>query len=71
MPSSTEPPLPAAFYENRMLTFKQTEEMLGVKKAKLFRLLNDKKDPLPSYKIGGSRKFKLDKLIWWIEKQEQ
>lgn len=71
MPPPTEAPLPAAFYENRMLTFKQTEEMLGVKKAKLFKLLKDKKNPLPSYKIGGSRKFKLDKLIWWIEKQEQ
>lgn len=54
-----------------MLNVKQVQEMLGVEKAKLYRLLGDKNDPIPSYKIGGSRKFKLDRVIWWIEKQEQ
>lgn len=63
--------LPAAFHESRMLSRKQVQEMLGIKKAAFFRLLKNKKDPFPRYKIGGRLKFKLDKVIWWIEKQEQ
>lgn len=65
------PPMPAAFYENRMLTTFQLREMLGVSRASMYRLLRNKKDPLPSYKIGGHRRFKLDKVIWWIEKHER
>lgn len=66
-----ETKMPDAFYESRLLSSRQTQEMLGVSKMTLWRLLQNKKDPIPSVKIGHKRKFKLDKLLWWIEKQEQ
>jgi excisionase family DNA binding protein len=63
--------LPAAYYDSRMLSTKQAQEMLGVGKVTLFKMIRNKADPLPSYKVGRLRKFKLDALLWWIEKHAQ
>lgn len=71
MEINTVPKMPAAFYESRLLSSRQAAEMLGVSKMTLWRFTQDKKDPIPSVKIGHNRKFKLDKLLWWIEKHEQ
>ncbi len=71
MTVSTETTLPEAFQQSRLLSCRQAQEMLGISKASLFRLLAIKNDPIPSVKIGRARKFKLDKLLWWIEKHEQ
>lgn len=62
--------LPAAFYDSRLLTVKQLEEMMGIKKSAIYNLLRNKTDPIPSVKIGKHRRFKLDKVLWWIEKHE-
>ncbi len=56
---------------NRLLTAPEVQEILGVGKSTLYSLLKSKKDPIPSIKIGNSRRYKLDKLLWWIEKHEQ
>lgn len=71
MTLSTETRLPDAFHDSRLLSCRQAQEMLGLSKSSLYRLLLSKKDPIPSVKIGRIRKFKLDKLLWWIEKHEQ
>lgn len=56
---------------NRLLSPSEVQEILGVGKTSLYSLIKSKKDPIPSIKIGKNRRFKLDKLLWWIEKHEQ
>ncbi len=71
METTTAVKPPDAFYDSRLLSTRQAQEMLGVGKVTLFRMLRNKKDPLPSCKIGRLRKFSLDKLLWWIEKHAE
>ncbi len=64
--------LPDAFYSSRLLSRKQIQEFLGIKsKKKFYALMNRKVDPLPTVKLGGSRKGQLDKIMWWVEKQAE
>lgn len=56
---------------NRLLSGREVQGILGIGKSALYAILRSKKDPIPSFKIGKSRRFKLDKLMWWIEKHEQ
>lgn len=59
--------MPTAFYESRLLSIKQIQEMMGISRQTLWRLVNSKRDPLPSVMIRGNRKFKLDQVNWWID----
>lgn len=54
-----------------LLSPPEVQKILKIKKTKFFALLYRKKDPIPHFKIGGSLRFSLDKLNWWIEKQER
>lgn len=56
---------------NRLLSAPEVQQILGVGKSTLYGLLRSKKDPIPSIKIGKNRRFKLDKLLWWIDKHEE
>lgn len=64
--------LPAYAETAKLLTCKQVMELLGVKKNTLFKftlhLTPDQR--LPSYKVGKSRKYKFDEVMWWIDKQK-
>lgn len=71
MTQTAEVKLPDAFYESRLLSCRQVQDMMGISKGTLFNLLRNKKDPFPSVKIGRNRKFKLDKVLWWIDKHEE
>lgn len=71
MPELADRKLPDAVHDNRLLSVSDVQEMLAIGKSTLYSLLRSKKDPIPSIKIGKNRRFKLDKLIWWIEKHEQ
>ncbi len=62
---------PTVVQEFRMLTPVQVQKMLGIGKTTLYALIKRRKDPIPSQKIHKSRRFRIDKLMWWIEKQEQ
>jgi len=62
--------MPAAYYESRLLTMKQLEEMVGYCRQTITKWAERKKDPLPRVKIGREYRFKLDKVNWWIEKHE-
>jgi excisionase family DNA binding protein len=68
--TNTVSKLPEAFYDNRLLSTAQTQEMLGVSRVTLFKMLHRKNDPLPSYRVGRLRKCKLDELVWWISKHQ-
>ena len=57
--------------QNRLLSPVDVQGILGISKRTLYTFLKSKKDPIPSIKIGNSRRFKLDKLMWWVEKHEQ
>lgn len=71
MPKLDVKEFPAMVVSNRLLTGPEAQEILGIGKSTLYSLLRSKKDPIPSIKIGKTRRFKLDKLLWWIEKHEQ
>lgn len=60
-----------AYVEYKLLSCAQVQGLLGISKTSLFNILRDKKDPIPSFKIGKNRKFKLDKVLWWIDKHEE
>lgn len=59
--------LPRAAGEVRLLSTKQVQEMLGVGKTTLYHLTFRTKNPLPSLTVGAARKYRLDKVLWWIE----
>lgn len=59
--------LPPQAAEVRLLSTKQVQEMLGVGKTTLHHLTFAKKNPLPSLLLGSARKYRIDKVLWWIE----
>ena len=65
---TTERPMPAAYYESRLLTMKQLEEMVGYCRQTIMKWTERKKDPLPHIKLTREYRFQLDKVNWWIEK---
>lgn len=71
MPATATPKMPDAFYDCRLLSRKQAQEFMGIEKAAFYRYMRRKKDPIPTVKLGRSRKVQLDKLLWWIEKQAE
>lgn len=71
MTLSTQTKIPDAFQDSRLLSRNQVCDMLGVSIVTLHKLINSRKDPIPTVKIGHMRRFKLDQVIWWIEKHQQ
>ena len=70
MPISTESK-PVENLHNRLMSFDEARAFLGIGKGTFYKLLANKKDPVPSIKIGKLYKFQMEKLLWWIEKQSQ
>ncbi len=52
-----------------MLTVKEVAEYLKVNERTVYRMASDKK--LPSFKVGGSWRFKLNDIEIWIEQQKK
>ncbi len=69
---TTEAPtkIPDALHQSRLLNCHQVQEMMNISRTTLQRLIHNKTDPLPSLKFLKTRRFQLDKVLWWIEKQE-
>jgi predicted DNA-binding transcriptional regulator AlpA len=63
--------LPDVFYQRRLLSSEEVENHMGISRTTLWRLMKRKKNPLPSFKIGRNTKFKLDKVLWWIDNNEE
>lgn len=59
---------PKAVNELRMLDANQIIKMFRISKTTLYALLKRRKDPIPSVKIGKSRRFPLERVLWWREK---
>ncbi len=55
----------------QMLTSKDVAALLQVSKATLVRMIFDKSNPMPSVKIGTSRRFNYDLVQDWIAKQQK
>lgn len=62
--------LPDRAREAVLLTCRQVSEMTGFKKTKLNELTMRKKNPIPSKKIDGARKYPLNAVLWWINNQK-
>jgi predicted DNA-binding transcriptional regulator AlpA len=63
--------LPETAYACRLLSPRQVQAMFGISKRKLYDMLASKGEKkIPSLKLGKARKFRLDKILWWLEKLE-
>jgi excisionase family DNA binding protein len=54
--------------ESEVFTFKEAKRYLKVSSSTLYRLLKSKN--IPASKVGRSWRFRREKLISWLEKQE-
>jgi len=54
---------------DQVLTVKEVAEYLKVNERTVYRMASDKK--LPSFKVGGSWRFKLNDIESWIERQKK
>lgn len=57
--------------QGRMLRIADVLEMWPVSRTFIWRMLNEKSDPLPSYRVGGKRLFKYDELMWYMDKHKE
>lgn len=69
--SPSRPPLPPEIANRQLLSMNQVSAIMGVHRHTIQRMMNRKENRLPSLKIGGHRRFRLDKLIKWIDKHEE
>ncbi len=59
--------LPRDMHEVRFLDVEQVRKVLKCSRGHLYSLISRKKNPLPSVKVGKSRRFPLDKMRWWMD----
>lgn len=62
--------LPKHVDEVQFLEVNQVCKFLKVSKSTLYGLISRTKNPVPSVKLGKSRRFPLDKLRWWMDNLE-
>jgi excisionase family DNA binding protein len=55
--------------EGKVLTLKEASELLKVSPTTIYRLTSGRK--IPSLKIGGQIRFRLDSLEAWLKRQER
>ncbi|MCM8787019.1 MAG: helix-turn-helix domain-containing protein [Candidatus Omnitrophica bacterium] len=55
--------------ETEILTFQEVRRFLKVSNSTLYRLAQSKK--IPALKIGRTWRFRKEKLISWLDKQEK
>jgi excisionase family DNA binding protein len=55
----------------KLLTVADVAAILGLSKVKVFALLKQRPDGLPSVKIGGARRVQPQKLQAWIEQHSE
>lgn len=54
--------------DSEVLTFEEAREFLKISDSTLYRLVQRRK--IPASKVGRSWRFRKEKLIAWLEKQE-
>lgn len=50
----------------RLMRSSEMMKILGCSRTKVYLLTMQKKNPLPSIKVGGSRRYPLDKVQSWL-----
>lgn len=55
--------------DTEVLTFEEAKEYLKVSSSTLYRLVQ--KREIPASKVGRSWRFRKEKLVGWLEKQER
>ncbi len=63
--------LPPEVQPHQLLSRGQLSRLLAISRTTAYRMINRQKDPIPSVKIGGQRRFRLDKLLKWLDTQEE
>ena len=63
-------PVPATDVR-KLLTVTDVADILGVSKVKVYALLKQRPNGLPSVKIGGARRVQPNKLQAWIEQHSE
>ncbi len=59
-------------YPGRLLSRAQVQKILGVGRTTFYRMLANRKDPIPRVKLPGtSAKYPEDKLFGWIDNHLQ
>ena len=73
MPKIIERPLAQDIAGRRLISAKETEQLLGVSKRKLyeFTFRSSGNDRLPSYKLGKSRMYRLDQVQYFIDNHQE
>ena len=54
--------------QSEVLTFKEAKNYLKISNSTLYRLVNSR--GIPASKVGRSWRFRKEKLIAWLERQE-
>lgn len=62
--------LPKAIEDERFLDAAQVSKVLKISRSTLYGLIFRTKNPIPTVKIGKSRRFPVDKLRWWMDNLE-
>lgn len=68
MTKETTIELPQHLIGARLLSSDEVCQILKIGKSTLYRYMKSKKDPLPSFVIGGTRRFRADQITWWVDK---
>lgn len=63
---------PQQTQECKMISIKEVQTILPLSRVTIWKLsaLKDENERLPSYKIGTKRLFKLNEVMWWVEKHK-
>ncbi len=67
MKTATKAPISNAIDNCRFLSVDEVVQLLKVSRTTLFGLVARKKDPIPSVRIGKSRRFPFDKVRSWMD----
>ncbi len=68
--SSAAKDLPPSLVPYQLLSKRQVCNLMSISRTTVNRMLRVKKGP-PSVKISGQRRFRLDKLLEWLDMQEE
>lgn len=60
-------PISSTIDSCRFLSVTEATQLLKVSRTTLYGLVNRKQNPLPSVRIGKSRRFPFAKVRWWME----
>lgn len=65
------PALSPEIASRRLLSMNEVSTFMKINRHTIRRMMNRKDNPMPSLKIGGNRRFRLDKLLKWIDRHEE